>query len=205
MKPSPLRPVLLLLLWSAAATVAGAFHLFAHLPPFAIPALIAGLTIGFSLALVRVPWLREAAASIGALPILAAHLVRFVGFYFLWLHGQGRLPVEFAQRAGWGDIAAAGGALALLFWPEGKEFRRALFWWNIIGALDLLLAVGTAAWLNFTRPGSMNELSSLPLSYVPLLLVPLLLPSHIHLLRQHCATACRTTSGLQEPVSIAGR
>ena len=169
--------------------MAGAWHLLAHLPPPAIPGLIAGLTIGCSIAVARIAWWREAVASVGVRGILAGHLIRFVGFYFLWLHAQGRLPVEFAQRAGWGDIIAAGGALALLFWPEGTGFRRALFWWNIVAAFDLLLAVGTAGWLNLIRPGSMIELSGLPLAYIPLLLVPLLFSSHVYLLRQQRADA----------------
>jgi hypothetical protein len=89
-------------------------------------------------------------------------------------------PAEFAHRAGWGDIAAAGGALVLLFWPEGAGFRRALLGWNIFGAADLLLAFGTAGWMNLTRPGAMIEMSGLPLTLVPLWLVPVLLSSHIY-------------------------
>jgi hypothetical protein len=184
MNPSNRRLVLFLLLWGAAAVVAGSLHLLVHLPAPAVPLLVAGLTIGFSVGLSRVSWLRDAAATVGVRAILAAHLIRFVGIYFLWLHTQGRLPVEFAQRAGWGDIAAAAGALILLFWPEGKGFGRAVFWWNIIGAADLLLAVGTGGWLNLTRPGSMIELAGLPLTLVPLWLVPVLLSSHINLFRQ---------------------
>jgi fatty acid desaturase len=80
--------------------------------------------------------------------------------------------------------------LVLLFWPEGKGFGRAVFWWNIIGAADLLLAVGTGGWLNLTRPGSIIELAGLPLTLVPLWLVPVLLSSHLYLLRQRLA-GCR--------------
>ena len=178
------RLILLLLLWGAAAVLAGALKMLGHLPSPAVPLLVASLTVGFSVGLVRIAWLRDAAAGVGVRAILAVHLVRFLGFYFLWLHAQGRLPVEFAQRAGWGDIAAAGGALVLLFCPEGKGFGRLVFWWNIIGAADLLVAVGTGGWLNLTRPGSMIELAMLPLTLVPLWVVPVLLSSHIYLVRQ---------------------
>jgi hypothetical protein len=179
------RLLLLLAGWGLAATVAGAGHLLLHLPPVGVQFLIAGLTIGFSVALARVGWLQAAAAALSVRTILAIHLIRFIGIYFLWLHGQGRLPVEFAERAGWGDIGAAAAALGLLCWPEGPGFRRALFWWNILGAADLFFAVGTAGWLNLTRPGSMIELTGLPLTLIPLWAVPLLLSSHIYLLRQH--------------------
>ena len=193
MNSSHYRLVLLLLLWGAVAVLAGALKLLVHLPGPLVPLLVAGLTIGFSLSIARVASLRDAVAALSVRTILAAHLVRFVGFYFLWLHAEGRLPVEFAQRAGWGVIAAAAGALALLFWPEGKGFRRTLFWWNIIGAADLLFAVGTGGWLNLTRPGSMIELAGLPLTLVPLWLVPVLLSSHLYLLRQQLG-ACRSAA-----------
>ena len=183
------RLLLLLLAWGLAATAAGAGHLLAHLPPVAVQLLIAGLTVGFSVALARLGWLETAAGRLSVRAILTVHLIRFIGIYFLWLHARGRMPVEFAQRAGWGDIAAAGAALGLLFWPEGPGFRRALFWWNLLGAADLFLAVGTAGWLNVTRPGSMVELTELPLTLIPLWAVPVLLSSHIYLVRQQAGAS----------------
>jgi len=204
MKTSCARLAALLLVWGLAASFAGAYHLLAHLPPRMAPLLIAGLSISFSISLVAVGWLREAMASLSVRVILAVHLVRFAGFYFLWLNSEGRLPLEFAQRAGWGDIVAASGALALLFWPEGSRFRSVLFWWNIIGATDLLLAVGTAGWLNATRPGSMIEISQLPLTLVPLWAVPVLLSSHIYLIRRSLGGRCSSgTQALSDRVEPA--
>jgi len=194
MKTSSQRLVLLLALWGLAAGAAGFGHLLQHLPPAAAQVSIAGLTVGFSLALARLGWLQEAAAVLDVRAILAAHLFRFVGIYFLWLHAQGRLPAEFAERAGWGDIAAATGALGLLFCPEGRGFRRVLFWWNLFGAADLVVAVGTAAWLTITRPGSMIEITQLPLVLIPLWAVPVILSSHLYLLRQHVCTSHPTGS-----------
>src|SRR5262249_44837178 len=123
------RLLLLLAAWFVAVFAAGAGRLFQHLPPYVAQLTIAALSIGLSIAITRVGWLAEAAASVGIRTILALHLARFIGLYFLWLHAQGRLPVEFAQRAGWGDVAAAVGAGALLLWPEGPGFRRVLSWW----------------------------------------------------------------------------
>jgi hypothetical protein len=128
---------------------------------------------------------------------------RFVGFYFLWLHAQGRLPAEFAHRAGWGDIIAAAGALILLFWPEGPGFRRALWIWNIVGLADLFVAVGTAGWLNLTRPGSMIEVAGLPLTLVPLWAVPILMTSHFVIFRRICGEACTTADDAPDPDSQA--
>jgi hypothetical protein len=196
MNPPLIRLSLIVVLWGAAACVAGAYHLLAHLPAPGV--LIAVMTAAFYLSVLRVPWLGEAFRSLGLRGILVFHLGRFLGFYFLWLHAQGRLPAEFAFRAGWGDVVAAGGALALLFpWQDGPPFRRALAVWNWIGLLDLVVAVGTASWLSVTRPGSMLELSVLPLTLVPLYLVPLLVTSHLLLMRPDrvMASARRSPSG----------
>jgi hypothetical protein len=201
MKTPVLRLLLLLALWGAAATAAGAVHALAHLPPVGVQVLIASLTVVFSVALAGVDWLRTAAAAVGVRAILAVHLLRFVGVWFLWLHAEGRLPAEFAERAGWGDIAAATAALVLVFWPDGPGQRRALFWWNLLGAADLLVAVGTAGWLNLVRPGSMVELTRLPLTLIPLWLVPVLLSSHIYLLRRQLAERPSPAPGLPEATS----
>jgi hypothetical protein len=184
MKTNRGRFVLLLGIWGAAAAVAGAFHLIAHLPRLAVPVLVAGLSVSFSIALWRVRWLGAVMHGLSVRGIVAAHLARFVGIYFLWLQGEGRLPLEFAQRAGWGDVATSLGACLLLLMKEGPVFRRLLLGWNIFGALDLLVAVGTGGWLNAVRPGSMNEIAGFPLALVPLWLVPVFLSTHLYLIRR---------------------
>jgi hypothetical protein len=184
MNPATKKLFWLLAAWAGLALVAGYLRLLAQLPPVGVQLTIAGLTVAFAVGLMRHPTLVAGTAALGIRPILAFHLVRLVGLYFLWLQAQGRLPAEFAQRAGWGDLAAALAAGALLFWPEGPGFRRAMLAWNLLGAVDLFIAVGTAGWLNVTRPGAMAELTRLPLALVPLWIVPMLLASHVYLLRQ---------------------
>jgi hypothetical protein len=129
-----------------------------------------------------------------------------VGLYFVWLNAQGRLPAEFAFRAGWGDVATATGALLLLPWPQGPWFRRALLTWNVFGAADLLVAVGTAGWLNIVRPDSMAEMASLPLTLVPLWIVPVLFASHVYLVRQQlCSKAKAGVDGITRNASTAAK
>lgn len=183
MDPLNRRLVWLIVLWGLAAAAAGPVHLLSRLPAPLIPLLIAGMIVGLNLILWRTEWPAPGVQSFGVRAILGFHLLRFVGFYFIWLQSQGRLPAEFAERAGWGDVVAAAGALGLLFWPPGPAFGRALRVWNWVGMIDLFVAVGTAAWLNLTRPGSMVEIGNFPLVLVPLWAVPLLLTSHLVLLR----------------------
>lgn len=182
MSPAHRRLLVLIVVWGLAATLAGAFGLVGRLPRLGAPVLVGGLVVGFNVAIRRVAWLGTAARTLGVRPILAVHLLRFLGFYFLWLQARGRLPLEFAQRAGWGDVVAAAGALVLLSFQGGAGFARALYIWNWFGVADLAVAVGTAGWLSVTRPGSVHELAGLPLALVPLWLVPILATSHVVLL-----------------------
>ena len=203
MKTSSLpRFLILLAAWGLAAVAAGGVHLLYRLPPYAVPMLVAGLTIGLTMAVLRAGWIGETIGEISSRRILAVHLIRFVGFYFLWLHARGRLPAEFAHRAGWGDVIAAAGALVLLFWPEGRGFRRVLWIWNVVGLADLFVAVGTAGWLNLTRPGSMIELSGLPLTLVPLWGVPILMTSHFVIFRRLCADPCAAVSDTDAQATV---
>ncbi len=204
MNSSVYRLMLLMIAWGCAASLAGYFQLLAHLPPSVVPLLVAGLSVSFSVALRRASSLRSAVATLGVRGLVAPHVVRFLGVTFLWLHAQGRLPAEFAHRAGWGDIATAAGAVALLVWPNGSGFRRALFAWNIFGALDLLVAVGTAGWLNVVRPGSMLEVAKFPLTLVPLWLVPVMLSGHLLMLQRAVAGDADDGLSVKTPTA-AGR
>jgi hypothetical protein len=199
MNPSTRRFAVLMLVWGAVVatlSLSGAMH---HAPPGAVQLGIAGITVALSAASFRVSWIKEAFSSIGVRRLVAMHVFRFIGAYFLWLHAQNRLPMEFAQRAGWGDIAAATGALALLLLPDGPGFRRALIVWNVFGVADLLLAVGTAGWLTVARPGSMKEILDFPLLLVPLWAVPFMLSIHVVLFRRFAGA--KTSAPLARPLS----
>lgn len=116
--------------------------------------------------------------------LVAVHLSRFVGFYLLYLHGQGQLPREFAVTGGWGDILVAFVAAALI---AARRLGNtpppiAYLLWNAFGLLDMVFVVGTAGHLAVTRPGSMDALLRLPLSLLPCFLVPLVLFAHVVLM-----------------------
>jgi hypothetical protein len=186
MKSSTVRLSVLLAVWAflaAAFALSGAPR---HATPFVIPALVAVLTVTFSWATARVSWLREAVESLGLRALLAFHLMRVVGGAFLWLQADGKLPAEFAQRAGWGDLLAAAGALMLLAGAGSRTrvYRLAFVAWNWLGLGDLALAVGTAAFLNRTHPGSMAMIVTFPWALVPLFFVPVLVANHLALLRR---------------------
>jgi hypothetical protein len=168
--------------WGLAAAAAGSSGLLTRLPPPVMPLIVFGATFTLMAGLPANRWLGAALGSIGTRGILALNLGRFIGLAFLWMQSRGRLPAEFAQRAGWGDVATAAGALVLLFWRDGAAFRRLLVAWNVLGLLDLLVAVGTAASLALGRPDSMEAMTRLPFCLIPFWIVPLLLAMHVFLL-----------------------
>jgi hypothetical protein len=167
--------------WLVVATAAGAGGLIAALRPPAPQLLLVGLTALVLAAGWRLPGFRAWLRAVDPRWLVGLHLTRFVGVYFLYLHGRGELPWAFAVPGGWGDIAAAGLAAVLLVSgpPRGPLRRRAYIAWNLLGAADILFVVGTAARLALTEPGSMAALLRLPLSLLPTFLVPLIIASHV--------------------------
>ncbi len=111
--------------------------------------------------------------------LVAVHLSRFIGIYFLVLYGRGQLPYDFAVKGGWGDITVALGAVLLLAVPGLIERRALVLAWNVVGMLDIGFVVATAARLAAADPSSMRALLRLPLSLLPTFLVPLIIATHV--------------------------
>jgi hypothetical protein len=166
--------------WLIAAVAAGRQGWLQAMPASAVPALVLGLTALLALAYRRLGAFSAWVDALDVRGLVLLHVTRFVGFYFLVLYDRGVLPYAFAVPGGIGDIAVAALALAvcLLPWSEASR-RRAISIWNIVGLIELLLTILTAARLGLAEPGSMHALTQLPLSLLPTFLVPLLLASHL--------------------------
>ncbi|MFK2929222.1 hypothetical protein ISP14_00320 [Dyella agri] len=117
---------------------------------------------------------------------------RWAGLGFLSLYAHGVLPAMFALPAGLGDMAVGFAApwmiLALVRRPEFAA-SRAFVRWNVLGMLDLAVAValGTlSASLSTGAPGEITTapMATLPLLVVPVFLVPLFLMLHTAALMQ---------------------
>jgi hypothetical protein len=176
------RAVLLIGLgWLLIATAFGAAGVMRSLPPAVTPLALLGLTA----IVLAVAWRRAGfqawLSTLDERWLVALHLTRFVGFYFLYLYGNGQLPYAFAVPAGWGDIAVASLAAILLVAGPPRDARRraAYIMWNVLGLVDILFVVATAGRLVLADPLSMAALRGLPLSLLPTFLVPLLIASHV--------------------------
>jgi hypothetical protein len=167
--------------WLLVAVVLGAVGVVRLLQPPAPPILLFGLTaVLLALAWCH-PGVRAWLHALDARWLVAPHLTRYVGIYFLYLHDRGRLPYAFAVPGGWGDIvaASAAGVLLLSGRPRGGGRRAAYLAWSVFGLVDLLFVVLTAGRLGLEDPASMAELLELPLSLLPTFLVPVLIASHL--------------------------
>jgi len=119
--------------------------------------------------------------------VLGLHAVRAAaGAAFLALMYAGRLTPEFATIAGWGDIAAGVGALALMplfraTMPLAGFRRQALTAWNAFALADILFVVFTAQRILLVRGDveGMRGLLDFPGPVLPLFLVPLVLATHV--------------------------
>jgi hypothetical protein len=167
--------------WLVVAIIAGGAGLVRMLPTPALPPVLFGLTAVVLTTGWRHGGFRAWLAAIDERWLVALHLARFVGFYFLYLYGRGELPYAFAVLGGWGDIVVASLAAALLLWGPPRDVRRrwAYAAWNVLGLADILFVVATAARLGLADPASMAALVRLPLSLLPTFLVPLIIASHV--------------------------
>ena len=167
-------------LWAFGALAVGHFRLLQRLPAPAIQGILVGLTALLLAAYFRSRPVRAAIDQRDLRGLVLFHVTRFVGFYFLHLYALGELPYDFAVPGGYGDIVVAALALVVVFVPMSAALReRALTIWNVIGFIDILFVVVTAARLGRADPFSMRALTVLPLSLLPTFLVPLLIASHL--------------------------
>ncbi len=114
------------------------------------------------------------------------------GLGFLALYAHGVLPGAFAWPAGLGDIAigmtAPWVALALIR-RSGFANSRVFVVWNLLGILDLVVAVSIGAMNSALASGSAGEVTTGPMAQLPLVLIPVyFVPLFIML---HLAALCQ--------------
>jgi hypothetical protein len=165
--------------WFLVALFVGETQLLSLIPGPAAQVTLTGLTVMLLTLFGTSQAFRSRVNQVHLRTLILFHLVRFVGIYFLVLNANGDLPSRFAVPAGWGDIAIALGAVALLSIPGAIQARWAVLTWNTLGLIDILFAVSTAAGIASAAPNAMGALTVLPLSFLPTMIVPLIIASHV--------------------------
>lgn len=169
-------------LWLATAIAIGASGVY-----YGVPTPVVGATNGLlvTLTLFTVYVVGPVRAWVMELDLrwlVLYHVVRFVGIAFLVLHASGKIPGAFAVTAGWGDIAVAVTALAVVFWVLPIASRAdwwAVLLWNLFGLLDIVYVLRTGIGLGLADPGQMAWITAFPMSLVPTFIVPLVLVTHV--------------------------
>jgi len=171
---------------------AGAFVGAPGKPPIAIALGVLAPLAAFLAALRLFQSFRDYILTLDLRLIAGMQAWRWAGMGFLDLYAHKVLPAMFALPAGLGDMAIGITApwimLALIREPAfaaSATFVR----WNILGILDLVLAVGIAGLSTLAVTGAPGEITvapmaSLPLLIVPAFFVPLFLMLHVSALMQ---------------------
>ncbi|HTO02547.1 MAG TPA: hypothetical protein VL069_02545 [Opitutus sp.] len=166
--------------WLFAAIGVGRFFVLQRLPLLAVPGILFGLTALLVLTYRLIAPFRNWVDSLDLRALVLLHVTRFVGVYFLVLYRRGELPYAFAVPGGIGDIIVAALAILVVLLPltESKQLR-AIYIWNVIGFVDILLVVLAAARIILSGGFGLLPLTYLPLSLLPTFLVPLIIASHL--------------------------
>jgi hypothetical protein len=100
---------------------------------------------------------------------------RAAGLGFLALYAHGVLPGAFAWPTGLGDIAIGVTApwvvLALIRRPD-FVISRGFVAWNVLGILDLVVAVSIGGLISTMATGATGEVTTQPMAQLPLVLIP---------------------------------
>jgi hypothetical protein len=179
-----------LLVVSLAAV--GAFVATPGTPPIAIAIGVGAPLIAFFAWLRLSPAFRDFVLSLDLRFIAGIQAWRWAGLGFLSLYAHNILPGIFAIPAGLGDMAVGFVApwiiLSLVRRPDfaaSAAFRR----WNVLGIVDLVVAVSLGTLSTILSTGAPGEISTAPMAtlpevIIPAFLVPLFLMLHTAALMQ---------------------
>jgi hypothetical protein len=177
---SAIRPSVALILaaWFALVVslgVRGAFVGRPGSPPVAIAIAVAAPLLLFFAWLRLSQSFREFVLSLDLRLIVGIQAWRWAGLGFLTLYAQRLLPAMFALPAGLGDMAvgfAAPWMVQALVRRHAFAASRAFVRWNLLGVLDLVIAIGLGTLSVILSTGAPGEISAAPMATLPLLLIP---------------------------------
>lgn len=182
-----LHPAFLAAASLCTIALVGLTRVYEQLPPQAVGMTVACGTSTILLLHRFIPTFRESLDAISLEQMICMHSIRApIGAAFLVMSQEGLFPPLFSNRAGYGDLFTALMGLAIVGLAtnlKNARSRSALYLsWNIIGLIDLLVALGTGIYLATTQSDSMIWISRLPLLVVPTFILPVLFSTHFLML-----------------------
>ncbi len=205
--------IVALVVWFVAALVGGMRDIFFEpgRPPLALLAFILVPITTFITAYLTSAAFRAFTDELALTPIVAAHLWRFVGIFFVigWL--TGKLPAQFAIPAGFADIIAALGATLLI--PglrNGTASRSWVLAWNVFGLLDLLMAITLGALYSPSMQNAVGvttrPMITFPVNLIPTFFVPAFILLHLLTFKKIAQMPARSERVSRHPAAVpAGR
>jgi hypothetical protein len=170
--------VIALAVWLLLVVSLGASGVFVGppgTPPLPIAIGVAAPLVLFFVWLRLSPSFLEFVLALDLRLIVGMQAWRWAGLGFLSLYAHKVLPAVFALPAGLGDMAigitAPWMVLALMRQP-GFAGRGTFVRWNVLGILDLVVAVSIGATSTLFATGAPGEISTAPMATLPLLLIP---------------------------------
>jgi hypothetical protein len=172
-----LPAALLLVAWLVTLLILGAKGAFLGAqgaPPIALLVAFVTPIAAFVIALRTSTAFRAFVLNIDPRMLAAMQAWRIGGFAFIALFAHGILPGYFAWPAGLGDMAiglAAPRMLAGLMRSPGFASSRTFVAWNLLGLLDLFVAMSLGA-AGAMIAGNAGAITTAPMAELPLLLIP---------------------------------
>jgi hypothetical protein len=173
-----LSVTLVLTTWFLLVVSLGAFGAFVARP--GTPPIPIAIGVGAPLVLFFA-WLRfsqsfrEFVLSLDLRLIAGIQAWRWAGLGFLSLYAYNVLPAIFALPAGLGDMAigvTAPWMLLGLVRQPGFAASAAFIRWNVLGILDLVVALSIGTLSGILSTGAPGEITTAPMQTLPLLLIP---------------------------------
>jgi len=173
-----LSVTLVLAVWFVLVVLLGALRAFVGSP--GTPPVAIAIGVGAPV-LLFFAWLRLSQSfrhfilSLDLRLIAGMQAWRWAGLGFLSLYAHDVLPAMFAVPAGLGDMAigfAAPWMILGLVRRPGFAASPAFIRWNVLGILDLVVAVSLGALSATLSTGIPGEISTAPMATLPLLLIP---------------------------------
>jgi hypothetical protein len=153
----------------------GAFVTPAGTPPVRLLIGVTMALIVFLIGLSLSDRFREVVATADLRLMTAIQAWRFAGLGFLALYAHGVLPGLFAWPAGLGDIAigvTAPWILVALVRDRRFAASKTFVVWNLLGVLDLVVAIGMGALNSWLALDSAAEVTTRPMAVLPLVVIP---------------------------------
>ena len=144
-------------------------------PPLRLLVVVLGPVIAFLIAYRMFAAVRAYALMIDLRFVTATQAWRFGGFAFLALYTYGVLPGYFAWPAGLGDMAIGAAAPWILLGlarEPGFAASRKFVSWNVLGILDLIVAVTVGAVVPLLFPNVISSIPTGAMTRLPLVLIP---------------------------------